>query len=229
MVTIRHSDDRGIVNHGWLHAKHSFSFGNYYDPEHMGVSSLRVINDDQIQAGQGFPSHSHQDMEIITYVTQGCIEHKDSMGNIEVLPAGEFQLMSAGSGITHSEYNPSADKTLKLFQIWIQPDVLGIEPSYQQKRFEPKQGLQLIVSPDARDDSFLVHQDAYLYLLKLNANASVSHTLRNGRTLYVHVVNGELDIDGQVLTAGDAATIDTMTNINFKSVQETEALIFDLA
>ncbi len=228
MMAIRHSDERGMVNHGWLQAKHSFSFGSYYDAEHMGVSALRVINDDHIAAGQGFPTHSHQDMEIITYVTQGKIEHKDSMGNTEVLPAGEFQLMSAGSGITHSEFNPSATEALKLFQIWIQPDSLGIEPDYQQKQFVSKQGLQLIASPDARDGSFLIHQDAYLYQLRLKAGESITHPLDTGRSIYVHVIDGELEIDGQHLFAGDAATINAVRNADFKSSQNTEALLFDL-
>ncbi len=228
MITVRHSDERGTVNHGWLKAKHSFSFGSYYDAEHMGVSSLRVINDDHIEAGQGFPTHSHQDMEIITYVTAGRIEHKDSMGNTEILPAGEFQLMSAGSGITHSEYNPSLTESLKLFQIWIQPDSLGIKPGYQQKKFTATQGLQLIASPDAQGDSFLIHQDAYLYQLKLNSGESLLHATTTGRSIYVHIVAGELDIDGQHLSAGDAATITDVNSVNFKSLQTAEALIFDL-
>ena len=228
MMTMRQSDERGMVNHGWLQAKHSFSFGSYYDAEHMGVSALRVINDDHIAAGQGFPTHSHQDMEIITYVTQGRIEHKDSMGNTEILPAGEFQLLSAGSGITHSEVNPSATEALKLFQIWIEPDSLGIEPDYQQKKFETKQGLQLIASPNAQDGSFLIHQDAYLYQLRLNTGESISQALETGRSIYIHVVDGELEIDGQHLFAGDAATINTITSVNFNSIHETEALVFDL-
>lgn len=228
MITIRPSGERGIVNHGWLQAKHSFSFGSYYDAEHMGVSSLRVINDDYIAASQGFPTHSHQDMEIITYVTSGSIEHKDSMGNTEVLPAGEFQLMSAGSGVSHSEYNPSTSEALNLFQIWIEPSQLGIEPNYQQKRFPDKEGLQLIASPDAREESFLIHQDAYLYQLKLSAGKSISHHLDTARTVYVHVISGKLNVEDKNLLAGDAATITDTTQITLNSLQNTEALIFDL-
>jgi len=228
MMTLRHSDERGHVNHGWLHAKHSFSFGSYYDAEHMGVSALRVINDDQIAPGQGFPSHSHQDMEIITYVTSGAIAHKDSMGNTEVIPAGEFQFISAGSGITHSEYNPSSSDDLKLFQIWIEPNQLGIEPGYQQKKFMSKDGVQLIASPDARDESFLIHQDAYLYLLRLQAGHSLSYSLGTERSIYVHVIEGELEIDGQHLFAGDAATITQTADVNFNGLEKTQALLFDL-
>lgn len=228
MISVRHSGERGQVNHGWLEARHSFSFGNYYDPEHMGVSSLRVINDDHIAAGQGFPTHSHQDMEIITYVTNGSIEHKDSMGNTKTLSAGEFQLMSAGSGISHSEYNPSAHETLSLFQIWVQPNQLGIEPGYQQKKFEQQQGLQLIASPDARNNSLLIHQDAYLYQLRLNAAQTASHQPSQGRTIYVHLVAGEITINGAPLAAGDGATISDVAVVDFHGSEDAEALIFDL-
>ena len=228
MMTIRRSDERGMVNHGWLQAKHSFSFGSYYDAEHMGVSSLRVINDDQIAAGQGFPTHSHQDMEIITYVTQGSIEHKDSMGNVEILRAGEFQLITAGSGISHSEYNPSTSVPLKLLQIWVEPNQFGLTPGYQQQNISTENGLQLIASPDARNESFLIHQDAFLYLLRLAASETISHQLGKGRKVYVHMVKGEVDIDGQHLIPGDGATINAVDEIVFTSIEETEALIFDL-
>jgi len=228
MITIRYGNERGYIDHGWLEARHSFSFGSYYDPEHMGVSSLRVINDDHIAAGQGFPTHSHQDMEIITYVTHGSIEHKDSMGNTKTLPAGEFQLMSAGSGISHSEYNPSAHEPLNLFQIWVQPNQLGIEPDYQQKKFTHTQGMQLIASPDARNESFLIHQDAYLYHLLLVSGKTCSHKLESGRIMYVHVINGELHINGKNLFAGDGASINDISQVDFDSQQDVEALIFDL-
>jgi len=228
MMTIRHSDERGVVNHGWLQAKHSFSFGSYYDAEHMGVSALRVINDDHIAAGQGFPTHSHQDMEIITYVITGAIEHKDSMGNIGILPAGEFQLMSAGSGISHSEYNPSTTEPLTLLQIWIEPHRFGLEPGYQQKRFDPQQGLQLIASPDAHAESFLIHQDLALYHLRLSAGNSVSHALDAQRTLYVHLISGEISIAGQMLYAGDGATIKSVDKVDLQGLKDAEALVFDL-
>ena len=228
MIRIRPGDERGPADYGWLRSRHTFSFGGYYDPRHMGVSALRVINDDRVTAGAGFPPHSHQDMEIISYVKKGSIEHKDSMGNVERLPAGEFQLMSAGTGVTHSEYNPSDSESLEFLQIWIQPNVFGIEPGYQQKRFPERRGLQLIASPDARDESLLLHQDASLYQLRLGADESASHRPAPGRTVYVHVVAGELAVGGEKLHAGDGATITAMETIEFSAETDTEALVFDL-
>ncbi len=228
MIDIRYSDERGPADHGWLQSRHSFSFAGYYDPRHMGVSALRVINDDRVAPGAGFATHSHQDMEIISYVKHGTIEHKDSMGNVEKLPAGEFQLMTAGTGVTHSEYNPSPDESLEFLQIWIQPNQLGIEPGYQQKRFAPQSGLQLIASPDARDGSLLLHQDASLYQLLLQKGETAAHELVPGRTLYVHVVSGSITIDGEVLTDGDGATIRDLERIEFNGHEPSEALVFDL-
>jgi len=228
MIEIRHSDERGQANHGWLQSRHSFSFAAYYDPEHMGVSALRVINDDMVIAGRGFATHSHQDMEIISYVKKGVIEHKDSMGNVERLPAGEFQLMSAGTGVTHSEYNPSTSESLEFLQIWIQPNVHGIEPGYQQKRFDPKKGLQLIASPDARDGSLLIHQDASLYQLLLKGDQSASHRITSGRTVYVHVVSGTINVNGEKLSEGDGATIKDIDVADFVASEDSEALVFDL-
>ena len=228
MINIRRSDERGPANHGWLQSRHTFSFANYYDPEHMGVSALRVINDDKVTPGKGFGAHSHQDMEIISYVKKGSIEHKDSMGNVERLPAGEFQLMSAGTGITHSEYNPSATESLEFLQIWIQPDVVGIEPGYQQKLFDTKQGLQLIASPDARDGSLLLHQNAFLYQLRLNADQPASRSLDSGRTIYVHVVSGVISVNGEQLNEGDGATVKEVESVEFVGAENSEALVFDL-
>ena len=228
MIEIRPSEARGPADHGWLQSRHSFSFGSYYDPEHMGVSALRVINDDKVAAGAGFAPHSHQDMEIISYVKHGIIEHKDSMGNVEQLPAGEFQLMSAGTGVTHSEYNPSSTDTLEFLQIWIQPDVLGIEPGYQQKRFQPRPGLQLIASPDAREDSLRLQQDACLYQLLLLADETVSHSLVPGRKAYLHVISGRLRVNGESLAEGDGATISEIDNIEVSAQAQSEALLFDL-
>jgi redox-sensitive bicupin YhaK (pirin superfamily) len=228
MIKIRHSEERGPADHGWLQSHHTFSFAGYYDPEHMGVSALRVINDDKVSPGRGFAPHSHQDMEIISYVKKGAIEHKDSMGNIKRLPAGEFQLMSAGSGVTHSEYNPSTQETLEFLQIWIQPDVYGIESGYQQKKFDTMAGLQLIASPDARDGSLLIHQDAYLYQLRLDSGESASHSLVHGRTMYVHVVSGAVSINGEQLSAGDGATITEISELEFVGIENCEALVFDL-
>jgi redox-sensitive bicupin YhaK (pirin superfamily) len=207
---------------------HTFSFGSYYDPEHMGVSVLRVINDDRVIPGAGFATHSHRDMEIISYVKRGTIEHKDSMGNIKSLPAGEFQLMSAGTGVNHSEYNPSDSEPLEFLQIWIVPDEPGIEPRYQQKRFADQSGLQLITAPDGRDGSLLIHQQAELWQLKLDKNEQTSHTLSPGRTVYVHVIAGSLSIDGENLEAGDGATLNDMREISFQAGSKTEALVFDL-
>jgi len=228
MIEIRRSEDRGSANHGWLQSQHTFSFAGYYDPRYMGVSALRVINDDRVTPGRGFATHSHQDMEIISYVKHGNIEHKDSMGNIEKLPAGEFQLMSAGTGVTHSEYNPSTTDKLEFLQIWIQPDVYGIEPGYQQKLFDDVAGLQLIASPDARDGSLLLHQDASLYQLRLDKGGSAEHLPAPGRTVYLHVVAGDINIDGKELHEGDGATIKDLTSIRFDAISECEALLFDL-
>lgn len=228
MIEIRYSDERGPADHGWLQSRHTFSFAGYYDPRHMGVSALRVINDDRVAPGAGFAPHSHRDMEIISYVKRGTIEHKDSMGNVETLPAGEFQLMSAGTGITHSEYNPSPSEPLEFLQIWIQPDQPGIEPGYQQKRFEPKPGLQLIASPDARDGSLKLQQDACLYQLLLKPGERATLTLEAGRSLYLHVVSGRLAVDGEALGAGDGATVRDVEAIEFAGLEPGEALVFDL-
>lgn len=228
MIELRPADERGPANHGWLQSRHSFSFAGYYDPRHMGVSALRVINDDKVAPGAGFAAHSHRDMEIISYVKRGSIEHRDSMGNVERLPAGEFQLMSAGTGITHSEYNPSGSEPLEFLQIWIIPNRVGIEPGYQQKRFPERSGLQLIASPDARDGSLLLHQDASLYQLRLEAGETASHALAAGRRLYVHLVAGQLEIDGETLGEGDGATVSATAEVAFAGVTRSEALVFDL-
>ena len=228
MIELRPGADRGSADHGWLQSRHTFSFASYYDPEHMGVSKLRVINDDKVAPGAGFATHSHQDMEIISYVKHGMIEHKDSMGNTEQLPAGEFQLMSAGTGVTHSEYNPSASEPLEFLQIWIEPNVLGIEPGYQQKRFPPQSGLQLIASPDGVDGSLRLHQDACLYQLILEAGEYSKHRIEAGRRIYIHVVAGTIEIDGNSLTAGDGATISDTDQVGFTGAEASEALVFDL-
>jgi len=224
MIEIRHSNERGMANHGWLQSRHSFSFADYYNPEHMGVSALRVINDDRVLPGHGFRKHSHQDMEIISYVKKGTIEHKDSMGHINQLTAGEFQLMSAGTGVAHSEYNPSDKEALEFLQIWIQPNQYGIKPDYQQKRFNSCGALQLIASPDARDGSLMIHQDIFLYHLKLNKDQLVSLSLEKGQTVYVHVVIGNLFENGEQLQEGDGATIKVIDQIEFIGISLCEAL-----
>ena len=228
MIEVRPSEERGPADHGWLQSRHSFSFAGYYDPKHMGVSALRVINDDKVVAGAGFGTHSHQDMEIISYVKKGTIEHEDSMGNVTQLPAGEFQLMTAGTGVTHSEYNPSKADALEFLQIWIQPNQLEIEPGYQQKRFEPRSGLQLIASPDARDGSLLLHQDASLYQLWLQSGEGATHAFTAPRTGYVHVISGAIKVNGEQLDEGDGATISDAETVEFEAVAASEALLFDL-
>lgn len=227
-VTVRRSDERGPADFGWLKSRHTFSFGSYYDPAHMGVSVLRVINDDRVEPGAGFDAHPHRDMEIISYVKRGVIEHRDSVGNTRQLPPGEFQLMSAGSGIVHSEYNASRTEPLEFLQIWILPHVKGIEPGYQQKAFDREPGLQLIASPDARDGSLMLHQDAALYRAWLGADARAAFDLEPGRTVYVHVVSGELTVQEQSLGEGDGAAISEVERIEFAGKDEAEALVFDL-
>ena len=228
MIEIRHSEERGPADHGWLQSRHTFSFAGYYDQRYMGVSALRVINDDKVVPGAGFDTHSHQDMEIISYVKHGVIEHKDSMGNVERLPAGEFQLMSAGTGVTHSEYNPSESEPLEFLQIWIQPNVTGIKPQYQQKRFENATGLQLIASPDARDGSLLLHQNASLFQLRLDPADKAIYELDHVRNLYVHVVSGALKANGETLREGDGAKVTDVESVDFEGLEAAEALVFDL-
>lgn len=231
MITVRPSHERGPADLGWLKSQHSFSFGSYYDPKHMGVSDLRVINDDVVAPDQGFGQHAHQDMEILSYVKSGMIEHKDSMGNVEQLPPGEFQLMSAGTGVTHSEYNPSSTDILKFLQIWIMPNKNGIKPQYQQKKFPDHEGLQLILSPDGRDGSLIVHQDMTMNQLRLEPQQQTEYALAMNRTLYVHVVAGEVEVQDTVLKAGDGATIKLgagQERITFEALSKAEALLFDL-
>lgn len=228
MHIIRPSESRGKANHGWLQSRHTFSFARYYDPEHMGVSVLRVINDDEVIPGAGFSTHSHQDMEILSYVKQGTIEHKDNMGNIERLPASEFQLMSAGTGITHSEYNPSDHDSLTFLQIWIEPNVMGIEPQYQQKRFDPAIGLTPILSPDGRDGTLEIHQAAFLHRLMLTDDKRIPYPIEPGRVAYVHVVQGKLIVDGAELREGDGMTITDVDKLCFAAMGSSEALLFDL-
>lgn len=230
MVYLRRGNERGSADHGWLQARHSFSFSDYYDSAHMGVSALRVINDDRIQPGKGFATHSHSDMEIITYVKTGMIEHQDSMGNTEQISAGEFQLMSAGSGITHSEVNPSNSEPLSLLQIWIEPNEMGVTPVYEQKTFVRAPGLSLIASADGRDGSLRMHQDASLYRIILNSDQQETYTLSAGRTAYLHVVSGELKVNGHLLGEADAIGLSEVSELPIQiTAQATaEALLFDL-
>ncbi|MBB1317622.1 pirin family protein [Shewanella sp. SR43-4] len=230
MITLRLASERGKANFGWLDSKHSFSFGSYYDPEHMGFSALRVINDDSVTPGAGFATHGHRDMEIISYVLEGSIAHKDSEGNVEVLPAGEFQLMSAGSGISHSEYNASKTESLKFLQIWIQPNTLGNTPGYQQKNFAQAVGLTTIATPTGDKGTLQIKQNATLSQLILAPNSEITYQVAVGRKVYVHQVAGELSIDEQNLSAGDGAKLTDITTVTLVNPADTQstALIFDL-
>lgn len=229
MINIRRSNQRGSANFGWLNSKHTFSFGNYYDERQMGFSALRVINDDRVAADSGFDTHGHRDMEIISYVLDGEIAHKDSAGNIATLPAGEFQLMSAGSGIRHSEFNPSPTKELHFLQIWIQPNVYGQTPGYQQKDFGSKKGLTLAISPDGEAGSLVIKQDACLYQLLLDANTHAELSASTKRKYYVHVISGELAIEDEIVKPGDGAKIENINNLVMHAQQKAvKALVFDL-
>jgi redox-sensitive bicupin YhaK (pirin superfamily) len=230
MITLRPASERGKANFGWLDSKHSFSFGSYYDPDHMGFSALRVINDDSVAPGAGFATHGHRDMEIISYVLEGSIAHKDSEGNVEVLPAGEFQLMSAGSGITHSEYNASKTDPLKFLQIWIQPNTLGNTPGYQQKNFGQAVGLTTIATPTGENGTLQIKQNATLSQLILASKSEITYQIATDRKMYVHQVAGELNIEDQQLTIGDGAKLTDITTVTLVNPTDTQAtaLIFDL-
>ncbi|MCG2837498.1 pirin family protein [Photobacterium sp. WH77] len=230
MLEIRRAADRGRASFGWLDSRHTFSFGHYYDPEHMGYSALRVINDDTVRAGAGFDTHGHQDMEIISYVLEGEIAHKDSAGNIKRLPAGEFQLMSAGKGIYHSEFNASQQDTLKFLQIWIQPDQLGGEPGYQQKDFGQREGLTPVITPDGENGTLSIKQDARLSQLILAVGESLTLTQQAGRRFYLHQIKGQLTVEGEILSPGDGLKVDHRPELivsNQGDVSVT-ALVFDL-
>ena len=233
MITVRPAQARGRANLGWLDSKHSFSFGHYYDPNHMGFGHLRVINEDQVQPGKGFGTHSHKDMEIISYVLEGELKHQDSIGNGSVIRPGDVQRMSAGTGIAHSEFNGSTTQPVHFLQIWIVPEQKGIEPSYEQKHFslEEKQGkLKLVASPDGRDNSVKIHQDANLYVAVLNQGEQVSQSLEKNRSLWLQIAKGAANINGQNLQTGDGAAITQTTNLELVATEDqTEILLFDLA
>ncbi len=231
MLTLRKNTDRGHADHGWLNSWHTFSFAGYHDPQHMGFSDLRVINDDRVQPGQGFGTHGHRDMEIITYVLDGALEHKDSMGNGSVIRPGDVQRMSAGKGVRHSEFNASQSAPVHLLQIWIEPNVTGIDPGYEEKHFsdDEKRGrLRLIASPDGRDGSVKIHQNAQVYAALLDGADTVIHTVAAGRKTYVHVARGAVTVNGQSLNGGDGARIHDENRIVFSDAQQAEVLLFDL-
>lgn len=231
MIQIRPSASRGQAEHGWLSSRHTFSFANYYDARHMGFGPLRVINEDKVIGGQGFGTHGHRDMEIISYVLGGALEHKDSMGTGSVLRYGDVQRMSAGSGVTHSEFNHDADETVHFLQIWIMPQENGIEPSYQERHFDTdsKRGqLRLIASPDGRDGSLLIHQDANLYASILDGDDALELPLAPGRLAWVQVARGRLSVNGLTLQAGDGLQISDEQAITLGKAQDAEVLLFDL-
>lgn len=228
MINVRKASERGQANFGWLQSRHTFSFGNYYDPRYMGVSALRVINDDRVIPGQGFATHGHRDMEIISYVISGTIAHKDSYGHVKDLPAGEFQLMSAGSGIYHSEYNPSATEPLHFLQIWIQPATTGGQPEYQQKAFEQTEALTAVVTPDGRDGTLLIKQDATVYRLQLADAEQLTLPLTSGRTLYLQLIKGELTLNDTQLNEGDGVSVTDEQLLSLQASDNVEALVFDL-
>ena len=232
MMEIRRSKERGLAEHGWLKSFHTFSFADYHDPQHMGFGPLRVINEDRVQAGQGFGTHGHSDMEIISYVLEGELAHKDSMGNGSVIRPGDVQRMSAGTGVRHSEYNASKSNLVHFLQIWIEPNERGIAPSYEEKHFDEasKRGkLRLIASHDARDGSVRLHQDADLYATLVDGDESVAFEPRPGRKIYVHLVRGEARVNGQALLAGDAMKLAGGDNqVRIDRGRGAEILIFDL-
>jgi hypothetical protein len=232
MINIRRSNERGGGNFGWLTTRHSFSFDSYYDPKYMGFRSLRVINEDFVAPGEGFPAHPHRDMEIITYVLEGALEHKDSLGTGSVIRPGDGQRMSAGKGIRHSEMNASDTEKVHLLQIWIMPDRQGHEPSYEQKSFpeDDKRGkLRLIAGPDGKDGSVTIHQDAKLYVSLLNPGDEVSHELAKGRHAWLQVAKGAVELNGKPLAQGDGAAISDEQKLTIKGTQDAEVLLFDLA
>lgn len=232
MLQIRKSTDRGDANHGWLKSKHSFSFADYYDQDHMGFRALRVINEDRIEGGTGFGAHPHRDMEIISYVIKGALEHKDSMGTKAIIKPGEVQRMSAGTGIVHSEYNAMPDSETHFFQIWIQPKSRGGNPGYGQKSFEQELNsnkLVLVISEDGRHGSISIKQDADVYISRLAAGDRLDFSLRPSRGAWVQVISGHISLNGQKLTAGDALAITDEAALNITAEEKSELILFDLA
>jgi len=232
MLKVRKSKERGFADHGWLKSYHSFSFADYFDPQFMGWGNLRVINEDWIAPGMGFGTHGHRDMEIVTVVLAGELAHKDSMGNVETIPPGDVQRMSAGTGVRHSEFNHAAGQQTHLLQIWIEPKIKGINPSYEQKsipEIEKIGALRLVASPDGENDSVIIHADAKMYTGLFNAHQQARLELNHQRKAYVHLVKGTLDVNGQTLTSGDAAMIWEESNLIIANGSNAEVVVFDLA
>ncbi len=232
MITVRRSQDRGHLNHGWLDTYHTFSFADYYDPAQMGFRALRVMNEDRVSPGMGFGMHGHRDMEIVTYVLSGALEHKDNLGHGEVLRPGELQRMTAGRGIRHSEFNPSADEAVHLYQIWLLPRQPGLEPGYEQKAFpatERHNHLRLVASPAGDDGSLTIQQDARLYLATLDAGTRVEHTLAPQRNAWLQVLRGTVAVNGTALATSDGAEVSGETTLAIEATSPAEVLLFDLA
>lgn len=231
MLTIRKSEERGYANHGWLDSYHTFSFANYYDRNFMGFGNLRVINEDRIQGNMGFPTHSHKDMEIITYVIEGALEHKDSMGNRSVIRPGEVQRMSAGTGVSHSEYNHSANEFVHLLQIWISPEKKGLPATYEQKMYseaEKRGQLRLVGSRDGRDGSVTIHQDVDLYASLLDTGEKIEYEIKPFRQIWLQLVRGDMAVNGQQISAGDAVAIADESLLVLAAKSDAEFLLFDL-
>jgi len=232
MITIRKSGDRGRANHGWLDTHFTFSFADYFDPEHVQFRTLRVMNDDRVAGGGGFPPHPHRDMEIVTYVLEGALQHQDSMGNGSVIKPGDIQYMSAGTGVTHSEFNASKTNPVHLYQIWMVPEKRGLKPAYDQKNFteaEKRGKLRLIASPDGREGSVQIRQDNELYATVLSEGDSVKHALKPDRHAYVQVARGSVKLNGKSLETGDGAAISAEKSVELTGVNDAEVLLFDLA
>jgi len=233
MIAVRHAAERGTVNLGWLDSRHTFSFGHYYDPDHMGFGPLRVINEDRVRPGAGFDTHGHQDMEIISYVLEGALEHKDSIGTGSVIRPGDVQVMSAGTGIRHSEFNHSKKEPVHFLQIWLLPDRKGLAPRYDQKSF-PESGkrdrLRLVGSPDGRDGSIVIHQDADIYDAQLSHGHAVTHPLKAGRKGWVQVIAGAVEVNGKAAVAGDGVAVENEALLSLNAGADgSQVLVFDLA
>jgi redox-sensitive bicupin YhaK (pirin superfamily) len=232
MITVRHAAERGTANLGWLDSRHTFSFGQYYDPNHMGFGPLRVINEDRVRPGAGFETHGHRDMEIISYVLEGALEHKDSIGNGSVIRPGDMQVMSAGTGTRHSEFNPSKSEPVHFLQIWVLPDRQGLAPRYDQKTFpasEKRGRLRLIGSPDGRDGSIVIHQDADIYDALLSSGDAVTNNLKTGHKSWVQVVRGAVEVNGKAADAGDGVAVEDEAVVTVMShADDSEVLVFDL-
>ncbi len=231
MITLRKSLERGHADHGWLNSRFTFSFAEYHDPKHMHFQTLRVMNDDHIAPGGGFPMHPHRDMEIFSYIVEGALEHKDSMGNGRVLKPGQIQLMSAGTGVTHSEFNPSSTETAHLLQMWLFPNEKNLTPSYTEWHPKPEHDTQskvLVISPDGREDSAIIHQDANIYRIKLKGGEEITHDLLAGRGIWLQVVRGSISMNSLSMATGDGASTEVSGIYNIKASEDAEALLFDL-